>query len=561
MNAQELLEQSQFKEALLKYAESYNLKKNRSKNEPGLSDIKKYYVIYARKSTEDDKRQIQSIEDQVEECKKFAKANNLVVVEIIQEEKSAKIAGRRDKFEDMLNRIEKGDLYNSILTWHPDRLSRNMKESGQILDMLDNDLILDLKFPSYTFNNDAAGKMTLSILFAMAKEFSDKLAEDTKRGIRKKVREGKYTGTSKKGYFNNDSGYFRVDEEKFSIYSQAWQLNKEGHTQGQIIDWLNKQGEKIDTNSMSVYFQDPFSAGIYCYGTEVVDLTSVDSKFKPMVSPKDFILLQKMNRGTTKGWRKTDEFRPFTEFVVCGDCGNSMTPGLSTGKSGRRYLNVTCSNKICKNKRRNSGLKPVNNSVRARVIVEFALKAINSLKDIDKDTYEKAKKKYFEEKNLLVKTFNQEISELKVNRSKMESRSGKMADKLVDETSESVSKKLSDDLSILLTEIRLIETQIFTFEQKVKSSEFDMEAEFPNYETFLNFFKDIAGVIESTDNAYLVDQLVKLVFLNITIKDKTVIGYTLQEPFEAYEGLNSFLGWLTGIEPVTFGTTNRRSTS
>jgi len=88
----------------------------------------------------------------------------------------------------MLDTIKKGDFYNSILSWHPDRLSRNMKESGEILDMLDNDLIVDLKFSSYTFNNDTAGKMTLSILFAMAKEFSDKLSDDIKRGIEKQLK-------------------------------------------------------------------------------------------------------------------------------------------------------------------------------------------------------------------------------------------------------------------------------------------------------------------------------------------------------------------------------------
>lgn len=559
MNAENLLEQTQYKEALLKYAEAFNLKKKKTRSEQELSDAKKYYVIYARKSTEDEKRQVQSIEDQIEQCKKFAKSNGLEVVDIIQEEKSAKVAGRRDRFEEMLNRIEKGDLYNSILAWHPDRLSRNMKESGQILDMLDNDLILDLKFPSYTFNNDAAGKMTLSILFAMAKEFSDKLAEDTRRGIRKKVSEGKYTGTSKKGYYHNDDDHFRVDEEKFNIYSQAWKLYKEGQTQGQIIDWLNNQNEKIDTNSMSLYFQDPFAAGIYCYGDQVIDLTAVDSKFKTMISPKDFILLQKMNRDTARGWHRTEGFRPFNEFVICGDCGNPMTSGLSRGKSGERYLNVTCGNRRCKEKRRDAGLKPINNTVRGEVIMDYAIKAIDSLKEVDKVTYEKAKNKYFEEKNSVVKTINQEIAELKAKKTKLDSKSNKITEKFVEETKTEVNKKLSGDLNIILSQIRSIETSISTLEQQVKEYEFDMESEFPDYETFLNFFKDVTGTLKTTDNAYLVDQLVKLVFLNIRIKDKIVTGYTLQEPFEAYEGLNSYLGWMKGLEPSTLGTTNRCS--
>lgn len=543
MNAEELLEHSQYKEALLKYAEAYNLKKKKTKGEQELSDSKRYYVIYARKSTEDDKRQVQSIDDQIDHCKKYAKEHNLqIVAEPIREEKSAEIAGKREKFNAMMERLYKGDLYNCVLAWHPDRLSRNMKESGEILDMLDNDVILDLQFPSYSFNNDAAGKMTLSILFAMAKEFSDKLSEDTKRGINKKVREGKYTGTAKKGYYKNEDDYFRVDEEKFPIYSQAWKLNKEGKTQGQIIEWLNKQGEKMDTNSMSLYFQDPFSAGIYCYGDQVVDLTSIDSKFRPMISPKDFILVQKVNRDAARGWHRTEEFRPFNEFIICGDCGNPMTSGLSRGKSGERYLNLTCGNRRCKEKRRSAGLKPINNTVRGEVIMDFIIKGIDSLKEIDRPTYEKAKSKYFEEKNSIIKSLNSEIGDLKASKTKLESKSNKISEKLIEETKPEVGQKLSNDLNIILKQIRPLEEQISIFEQKITDYEFDMEAEFPDYETFLNFFKDITSTLKTTDNAYLVDQLAKLVFLNITIKDKIVTGYNLQEPFEAYEGINSYLG-------------------
>lgn len=184
------------KETLLKYAQAYNLKKTKNNQEKELEDKIPRYVIYARKSTEDSERQVQSIEDQVENCKKFAKNNSLKVVDVITEEKSAKKEGRRPLFSEILRSIKDEGIYDSILAWHPDRLARNMKEAGEILDMLDNGTLVDLKFVSATFNNDAAGKMNLSILFAMAKEFSDKLSDDTKRGIKKKVRDGKYCGKS-----------------------------------------------------------------------------------------------------------------------------------------------------------------------------------------------------------------------------------------------------------------------------------------------------------------------------------------------------------------------------
>jgi site-specific DNA recombinase len=184
------------RDSILKYSEEYLLKKRKTKDERALLDGEEpRYVIYARKSTEDEKRQVQSISDQLDLCKKFAKEHGLNVVDVRWEEKSAMLAGKREVFTDILDTIAKGVMYDSIIAWHPDRLSRNMKESGEILDLLDNEKIKDLKFVSYTFVNDAAGKMSLSILFAMAKEFSDKLSVDTKRGIRRKIQEGKYCGS------------------------------------------------------------------------------------------------------------------------------------------------------------------------------------------------------------------------------------------------------------------------------------------------------------------------------------------------------------------------------
>ena len=43
---------------------------------------------------------------------------------------------------------------------------------------------------------------------------------------------------------------------------------------------------------------------------------------------------------------------------------------------------------------------------------------------------------------------------------------------------------------------------------------------------------------------YLIDQLVKLVFLNITVGDKKVLSYKLNEPFNT----DNSLKFLSGVE-------------
>ena len=75
------------------------------------------YFIYCRKSSEDEERQVLSIEAQIAELRAFAKQNNLAIVDVLIEKQSAKIPGR-PIFGKMLKRIEQ-DEANGILAWHP----------------------------------------------------------------------------------------------------------------------------------------------------------------------------------------------------------------------------------------------------------------------------------------------------------------------------------------------------------------------------------------------------------------------------------------------------------
>ena len=50
--------------------------------------------IYARKSTESEDRQAKSIGSQIDEMQKMAERENLNIVEVLQESKSAKAPGR-----------------------------------------------------------------------------------------------------------------------------------------------------------------------------------------------------------------------------------------------------------------------------------------------------------------------------------------------------------------------------------------------------------------------------------------------------------------------------------
>jgi DNA invertase Pin-like site-specific DNA recombinase len=152
------------------------------------------YFIYCRKSTEEEKRQILSIEAQLTELREYAKQNNLFVVREFTEKQSAKEPGR-PIFNEMLSQIEKGEA-NGILAWNPDRLARNSIDGGRIIYLVDTGKIQSLKFPTFWFEPTPQGKFMLSVAFGQAKYYTDNLRENILRGIRQKIKTGRIAGKS-----------------------------------------------------------------------------------------------------------------------------------------------------------------------------------------------------------------------------------------------------------------------------------------------------------------------------------------------------------------------------
>ena len=134
------------------------------------------YYLYARKSTDDEDRQILSIESQLNELREYAQRESLFIVEEFIETKTAKKPGR-PIFDFMVKQIEAG-VSDGILAWHPDRLARNSVDGGKIIYLVDVGKILDLRFPTLRFDNSAQGKFMLSIAFGQSKYYVDNLSEN-----------------------------------------------------------------------------------------------------------------------------------------------------------------------------------------------------------------------------------------------------------------------------------------------------------------------------------------------------------------------------------------------
>ena len=158
------------------------------------------YFIYCRKSSEDEERQILSIEAQLQELRDYAKQSGLFVIKEFTESRTAKEPGR-PIFNQMLLELEKGNA-SGILAWNPDRLARNSVDGGRIIYLVDTGKITLLKFPTFWFEATPQGKFMLSVAFGQAKYYTDNLRENILRGIRQKLRRGEFPCKAPLGYFN-----------------------------------------------------------------------------------------------------------------------------------------------------------------------------------------------------------------------------------------------------------------------------------------------------------------------------------------------------------------------
>ena len=184
--------------------------------------MKQKYFLYARKSSEAEEKQVMSIEAQLFELKEFAKRENLNIVEIFQESKSAKQPGRSE-FNKMITKAYASKEPMGILAWHPDRLARNSVDGGQIIYLIDIEKICALRFPQFWFEPTPQGLFMLQVAFGQSKYYSDNLSENVKRGVRQKLRRGEFYGLAPLGYVNNPkTRNIDRDPVKSKIVQQAF---------------------------------------------------------------------------------------------------------------------------------------------------------------------------------------------------------------------------------------------------------------------------------------------------------------------------------------------------
>jgi len=317
------------------------------------------YFIYCRKSTEEEERQILSIEAQLQELRDYAKQNNLYVTKEFTECKTAKEPGRL-VFNQMISEIEQGNA-SGILAWNPDRLARNSIDGGRIIYLVDTLKIESLKFPTFWFDTTPQGKFMLSVAFGQAKYYTDNLRENILRGIRQKLRRGEFPAKAPLGYFNeprlrtiepNKTTFRKVKQTLIAFASGNFTLTQIQQKMFSL-GLVGKGGTSLHLSSVEKILKNPFYYGMFLYRGELIQGTH-----KPMISKKLFDKIQKaiFDNGKPRK-KKIKQELIFKNFAICGECGYQITGETHTKKSGLVFNYYRCTKKSKTQKCQNGFLR------------------------------------------------------------------------------------------------------------------------------------------------------------------------------------------------------------
>jgi DNA invertase Pin-like site-specific DNA recombinase len=310
------------------------------------------WCLYARKSSEQDERQALSIEQQIKEMELLADHWGIKISEIRRESHSSKESGTRPVYNRLIKDIQLG-YFNGIVTWAPDRLSRNAGDLGILVDLMDQGKLVEIRTHGQTFTNSPNEKFLLMILGSQAKLENDNRGLNVIRGLHSKARNGWRPGVAPIGYLNNGAGEEKiiVDQERSPVIIEMFErVAKQTYTGRDVKRWLDdidfrsRHGKRLVLSHIYRTLRNPFYYGEYQYPK--TEPTMHQGKHKPLIRRELWEEVQIQLTVASKAPAGTKEFS-FTRMLKCGACKTGITAEeklkkIKTTGEIRRYIYYHC---------------------------------------------------------------------------------------------------------------------------------------------------------------------------------------------------------------------------
>jgi len=291
------------------------------------------YCVYARKSTESDEKQTLSIDSQIKEMLKIAERDRLDIADIRKESHSAKDSGQRPVFNQLIADIKSGK-FNGILTWAPDRLSRNAGDLGALVDLMDQKALVEIRSYGQKFTNSPNEKFLLMILGAQGKLENDQKGLNVKRGQRARCEMGLWPAPAPTGYLNEKNRdkkcHVLVDPKRAPVIKQMFEkVGQENWSGKKVYRWMSEikftsiNEKPLTLSNVYILLKNTFYYGVFQYPKKSGNwYTGIH---QPLITKELYDKVQEqLKRSEIIQPYGTKEFA-FTKLITCGLCGAGIT--------------------------------------------------------------------------------------------------------------------------------------------------------------------------------------------------------------------------------------------
>lgn len=311
-------------------------------------------VGYVRVSTQEQVDNF-SLINQEQSIHDYCASSEIKLKKVFREEgKSAKTIDGRGQLKEMLEYCySKANDVSYVVVYHPDRFARNM-EDHMILTRKLSEQNIEVKYVIVPSDNTASGKLIVMMNAVFAQYDNDLKSDRTKTGIKKALEEGRWTGKAPLGYLRNreskvpslvidkeraENIRFIFDQVDLGIKTKAGIL-REVTLRGLV----NAKDKPLTNQAIDKMLVNPIYSGmVYSKKNDFIG----KGDFEPIVSKEQFDRVN-AKPGKLAGIAHTgrDGEFPLRRFVVCGNCGVTITGSESKGRR-KRYKYYRCKNNKC----------------------------------------------------------------------------------------------------------------------------------------------------------------------------------------------------------------------
>lgn len=473
-----------------------------------INNNKLKFVIYARKSTESEDRQALSIQSQIIEMQEIAKRDNLLIVDILQESKTAKQPGR-PIFNRMIEQFKK-KKYDGILCWKIDRLARNPVDEGIVKWLLQNETIKQIK----TFDRDynpSDNVVIASIEFSMANQYIRDLSRNVKRGQAEKIRRGEYPANPPLGYIMNfKTKKIHLDKKCWHYIKEAFNLYATGNYSLPNLSeklyhdgFRSRKGKKVYGGTIYKMLKNPIYYGWFSWNKQIHK-----GIHSPIISKTLFDTVQDaLNRKKHITKRDIINFI-FRGYLTCGECGLKIT---AERQKGHIYYRCT--------KSKGSGKCSQKYLREEKLIGEIdrylsKLRVDNEMLDIMIESAKASSRQTWEDARTLAKKYQ---NLLENNKRRQDSLINKFIDDSIPQ----------DIYNIKLAELRNEEADLNESLQNAKEKNINV---FEKIEQAGDFIKNAKNIFAKGD-LEIKKEVISILTSNITIKNQKIQKFQLAKPF------------------------------